>query len=567
MGTGWAARRQLGLLSLLLVVAGCEVADVGAARFAAAEDTSGIGAMCQWPAPVEARLPVAACAVGLFACEGQCVSVETDALNCGACGRVCPGGRCSQGRCDVLPRDCRQGGTCATGETCDAGSGRCKRACAANADCGSGALCDVGAGQCKCPRGTRACGGACVSDSPQTCGVACARCPSPPANAQATCTGGACGFTCAPGFRLCGGACVKEGSGAARAWVTGVNPRAVAIADLNRDGRSDLVVGHYGRGGRGYTVSEFGSVAVMLQQADGTFGAPLIVDDRIRHVRQLEVRDHDGDGVVDLAANGHTLWLYRGQGDGTFVRRERGAWGAGRNHFASGDFNADGRADFIVDMDMDNWGDEEFIGHQQPDGTFARKELSLSPWEGFTVAASGRFNEDEVDDFVAAGFGYLAVWLVQPDGSLKARAQLTLPGEAAALVSADFNRDGAMDVAIAHADRDRVVVLYGDGKGLLRGQTALAVGAGPTSLAVGDANADGWPDLAVAHGRGDSVGLLRNDGAGRFQAEWRYGAEGHPASLALGDLDGDGRAELVVAESGRNRVRVIPMDCQWGIAR
>jgi hypothetical protein len=63
------------------------------------------------------------------------------------------------------------------------------------------------------------------------------------------------------------------------------------------------------------------------------------------------------------------------------------------------------------------------------------------------------------------------------------------------------------------------------------------------------------------------VGLLRNDGAGRFEAERRYGAEGHPASLALGDLDGDGRAELVVAESGRNRVRVIPMDCQWGIAR
>jgi len=355
---------------------------------------------------------------------------------------------------------------------------------------------------------------------------------------------------------------VQEHGGAARAWVTGVNPRAVALADLNRDGRMDLVVGHYGRANRHYTVSEFGSVVVLLQQADGTFGAPSVVDDRIRQVRQLEVRDLDGDGLVDIAANGHTLFLYRGQGDGTFVRRERVAWGAGRNHFASGDFNADGRVDFLVDMDQDNWGDEVFLSHQRPDGTFAHKEQTLAPWQGFTLAASARFNEDSVEDVATVGFGYLSLLLVQPDASLEARAQLPLPGEVSGLVAADFNRDGAVDVAVAHEDRDRVVVLYGDGKGLLRGQTALAVGAGPTGLVVGDANGDGWLDLAVAHGRGNSVGVLRNDGAGRFEAERRYGAEGSPAALALGDLEGDGRAELVVAESGRNRVRVIPVNCQ-----
>jgi hypothetical protein len=341
-----------------------------------------------------------------------------------------------------------------------------------------------------------------------------------------------------------------------------VNPRAVALADLNRDGRVDLVVGHYGRGNRRYTVREFGSVVVLLQQPDGTFSAPIVVDDQIRHVRQLEVRDHDGDGVLDLAANGHTLLLYRGRGDGTFVRRERVGWGWGRNHFASGDFNADGRVDFIVDMDQDNWGDELVVSHQKPDGTFEYKEREFVPWQGFTVAASARFNEDGIEDLAAAGFGYLSLWLVQSDGSLESPALMPLVGEASGLVAADFNRDGAVDVALTHEDRDRVVVLYGDGKGLLRGQTALAVGAGPTGLVVGDANGDGWLDLAVAHGRGNSVGVLRNDGSGRFEAERRYGVEGNPAALALRDLERDGRAELVVAESGRNRVRVIPVDCQ-----
>jgi hypothetical protein len=37
------------------------------------------------------------CPSGMLACNGACV--PNDANNCGACGVVCPGGTCSQGKC------------------------------------------------------------------------------------------------------------------------------------------------------------------------------------------------------------------------------------------------------------------------------------------------------------------------------------------------------------------------------------------------------------------------------------------------------------------------------------
>jgi len=43
--------------------------------------------------------PVLACADPLVACRGECISIEDDPLNCGACGRVCPSNICVAREC------------------------------------------------------------------------------------------------------------------------------------------------------------------------------------------------------------------------------------------------------------------------------------------------------------------------------------------------------------------------------------------------------------------------------------------------------------------------------------
>jgi len=53
-------------------------------------------------APEEPR--PAGCAPGLVTCGPACVDLATDALNCGACGRLCDFGvACAAGRCAVPP--------------------------------------------------------------------------------------------------------------------------------------------------------------------------------------------------------------------------------------------------------------------------------------------------------------------------------------------------------------------------------------------------------------------------------------------------------------------------------
>jgi hypothetical protein len=45
------------------------------------------------------------CAAGLTLCNGQCVNLASDPVNCGSCGNVCEApGICSVGSCTVIPK-------------------------------------------------------------------------------------------------------------------------------------------------------------------------------------------------------------------------------------------------------------------------------------------------------------------------------------------------------------------------------------------------------------------------------------------------------------------------------
>jgi len=78
--------------------------------------------------PGRRRRQVCACPAGLQACRGECVEVESDASNCGACGQSCNGGECIAGECTIA---CRQfdapcdddPASCCADLICDSSSG------------------------------------------------------------------------------------------------------------------------------------------------------------------------------------------------------------------------------------------------------------------------------------------------------------------------------------------------------------------------------------------------------------------------------------------------------------
>src|SRR5436305_1475348 len=73
-----------------------------------------------------------------------------------------------------------------------------------------------------------------------------------------------------------------------------------------------------------------------------------------------------------------------------------------------------------------------------------------------------------------------------------------------AVVAADFNGDGKLDLALTSGGTT-VSVLLGNGDGTFRPAVNFATGSGPRSIAVGDFNGDGNLDIVTANASDVSV--------------------------------------------------------------
>ena len=116
-----------------------------------------------------------------------------------------------------------------------------------------------------------------------------------------------------------------------------------------------------------------------------------------------------------------------------------------------------------------------------------------------------------------------------------------------AVVTADFDNDGRLDLVVANYSTNTVGVLLGNGNGTFQSALASPTGAGPQSVAVGDFNEDGTLDLASANAGNVSVLIGSGDGTFGPPADIEIGSD--PASVAVGDFNGDGRMDLGVVSN------------------
>jgi hypothetical protein len=135
------------------------------------------------------------------------------------------------------------------------------------------------------------------------------------------------------------------------------------------------------------------------------------------------------------------------------------------------------------------------------------------------------------------------------------RAELSAESAPSSVVTADFNGDGKLDLAVTNVDSNDVSVFLGNGDGTFQPAVQYPVGQQPTSIAVGDFNGDGKLDLVVVDSADATVTILLGEGDGTFQTLPEVPAFGaSPAGLAVGDFNGDGKLDLAVTNenSGAN---------------
>jgi hypothetical protein len=341
----------------------------------------------------------------------------------------------------------------------------------------------------------------------------------------------------------------------------------LAVGDLNGDGHPDVVMTVCSD-----PCSGSSRVAVLLGNGDGTFQAPVTYGSGGWNPWSVAIADVNGDGKPDLVvANfGGTVGVLLGNGDGTFqppVSYKSG--GEAAFSVAIGDLRGNGHMDLVVA----NWcasGNScnngvlgVLLGNG--DGTFqAPVAYSSGGYQSYSVAI-GDLNEDGKPDLVATNQcqsggncseGTLSVLLGNGDGTFQAPVSYNdgMPGTSSVALG-DVNGDGHLDL-VAASDRlcstcsdGGVSVLLGNGDGTF--QAPLTYDSGGEkgfSVAIGDLNGDGYPDLVVTNTNSNSVGVLLGNGNGTFQPVITYDSGGAwDFSVAVADVNGDGKLDLVVA--------------------
>jgi hypothetical protein len=276
----------------------------------------------------------------------------------------------------------------------------------------------------------------------------------------------------------------------------------------------------------------------------------------------VAIVDLNGDGKPDLAvtnANSSTVSVLLGNGDGTFGARTDFGTSASPYSVAIGDFNADGKPDLAV-VNQSSRTVSILLGNG--DGSFGAKtdfDTGFSP----RSVAIGDFNGDGKLDLAVANYGShtVSVLLGNGDGSFAAKTDYRVGYSPMALAAGDLNADGKPDLAVANYHSFTVSVLLGNGDGSFGANTEYAAGVYPWALAIGDLNADGRPDLAVVNivlccGNGTASVLLGN-GDGTFAARTEFGAGPWPYGVAIADLDRDGKPDLAVQNEADGTVSVL----------
>jgi hypothetical protein len=114
---------------------------------------------------------------------------------------------------------------------------------------------------------------------------------------------------------------------------------ALMLADLNGDGRTDIVV----------QLPGLADVWIFRQAADGSLEAPRVLASQFPG-GEIVAADLDGDGRVDIATSSGSVAVYLQLADGGFgAARQYASSFLGGGRLAALDVTADGRLDLILD--------------------------------------------------------------------------------------------------------------------------------------------------------------------------------------------------------------------------
>jgi hypothetical protein len=296
---------------------------------------------------------------------------------------------------------------------------------------------------------------------------------------------------------------------------TDTDPYALTVGDFNGDKIPDIAVANYATK----------TVSVLLGTPAGTFTGhqDYAVGTEPASVANGDFNgDGFADLVVaNFYSNTVSVLLNKGtNGNGTFQTAATYSVGHGPISVAVADFNGDHKLDLVVVNETDN---NASILLGNGDGTFKAQATYCVVTFANCVGgnplsvAVGDFNGDGFLDLAVADFQsqQVSILLGNGDGTFQTPKAYSTLANPSSVVIADFNGDGKLDLALTSTPLgssagNLVSLLLGKGDGTFSAPALYGTGSEAYSAAVADFNLDGAPDVAVANGISNTVSLLLN---------------------------------------------------------
>ncbi len=259
----------------------------------------------------------------------------------------------------------------------------------------------------------------------------------------------------------------------------GSGGQGVALVDLDKDGKLDLLCTERGSGYEGDT--KIGKLIIRQGLGNWKFG-PALEFEAGKSAYFVETGDLNNDGFLDIMVpNEHDDIVNYYMNPGKDCFKDAKPWShrvltaspiPGRrshaiNNVRAGDFNGDGNLD-LVTANLGTNTISVFLGNG--DGTFQRDTL----YDG--------------------GGGY-----------------------AAFIAVGDFDNDGHLDFVVTHWAQDSMAVFLNRGDGTFFPGTAYKTGLGNYGVTLCDLDRDGNLDIVTANYRDRTLSVLKGNGNGSFQ--------------------------------------------------
>jgi hypothetical protein len=326
-----------------------------------------------------------------------------------------------------------------------------------------------------------------------------------------------------------------------------LDPNALAVGDLNGDGLNDIAL-----------LGDNGAVFFLAQQPDHTLAEPVKIP-YSGTPKAIQMADINGDGKNDLVFvdfDSMTPFRVRLQIAGGQLGPEiyfktqpvRSFWL---------DTLAGGTTNFLVDIVQATGRAEVSQFSRKPaeplTGNFRQGQMQILPLNKSDAAARGvvwaDVDGDGRADLIVAEpeSGQLSVYLQQADGTLASPKKFPSLAGVSQIAVSDWNGDGHPEIFLLSHDENAVAITQFDKNGRLPFPTPLPLDGKPLALAVGALKPGAKPTLAILVDK-DGVRSLVTRTADGKTATQKLSASftSSPTTLAIQDVNQDGLADLVV---------------------